>query len=182
MNKLQQTLLPIKLERSEERLTSLAGLIVVEELARAKGLWRRVDELFPKPGSGRGYRASAYVKPLVWMLQAGGRRLEDVRELRAEHEVLRRLGLEALPSADALGDWLRRMGSRGVEALGQLNRELLAKHSRGRAGRAHAGCGCHDHGSGETGGGVDVRQGERLSTLAGVRGGSLRAPRVSGRE
>ena len=66
---------------------------MVEELARAKGLWRRVDELFPKPGSGRGYRASAYVKPLVWMLQAGGRRLEDVRELRAEHEVLRRLGL-----------------------------------------------------------------------------------------
>src|SRR2546421_8454774 len=73
MNKLQQTLLPIKLEKSEERLTSLAGLIVVEELARAKGLWRRVDELFPKPGSGRGDRASAYVKPLVWMLQAGGR-------------------------------------------------------------------------------------------------------------
>ena len=88
MNKLQQTLLPIKLEKSEERLTSLAGLIVVEELARAKGLWRRVDELFPKPGSGRGYRASAYVKPLVWMVQAGGRRLEEVRELRAEHEVL----------------------------------------------------------------------------------------------
>ena len=101
MNKLQQTLLPIKLEKSEERLTSLAGLIVVEELARAKGLWRRVDELFPKPGSGRGYRASAYVKPLVWVLQAGGRRLEDVRGLRAEHEVLRRLGLDELPSADA---------------------------------------------------------------------------------
>src|SRR5487761_531240 len=126
MNKLQQTLLPIKLEQSEERLTSLAGLIVVEELARAKGLWRRVDELFPKPGSGRGYRASAYVKPLVWMLQAGGRRLEEVRELRTEQKVLSRLGLDELPSADALGDWLRRMGSRGVEALGPVNRELVA--------------------------------------------------------
>ena len=119
MNKLQQTLLPIKLEQSEERLTSLAGLIVVEELARAKGLWRRVDELFPRPGSGHGYRASATVKPLVWMLQAGGRRLEEVRELRAEQAVLRRLGLGELPSADALGDWLRRMGSRGVAARGQ---------------------------------------------------------------
>ena len=31
--KLQQTLLPIKLEQSEEKLTSLAGLVVVEELA-----------------------------------------------------------------------------------------------------------------------------------------------------
>jgi len=51
--------MPIKLEQSPERLTSLAGLVVVEELARAKGLWRRVEELFPEPGSGRGYRASA---------------------------------------------------------------------------------------------------------------------------
>jgi hypothetical protein len=30
--------LPIKVEASEERLTSLAGLLVVEELGRAKGL------------------------------------------------------------------------------------------------------------------------------------------------
>jgi hypothetical protein len=125
-NKIQQRLLPIKLEASKERLTSLAGLIVVEELAQAKGLWQGVDELFPKPGSGRGYRASAYVKPLVWMLQAGGRRLEDVRELRAEQTVLRRLGLEKLPSADALGDWLRRTGGQGVEALRAVNRELVA--------------------------------------------------------
>lgn len=71
MNKLQQILLPIKLEANEERLTSLAGLMVVEELALARGLWRRVEELFPKPGSGHGYRASAYVKSVVWMLQGG---------------------------------------------------------------------------------------------------------------
>jgi len=36
MSKLQQTLLPIKLEASQERLTSLAGLMVVEELGQAK--------------------------------------------------------------------------------------------------------------------------------------------------
>jgi len=47
------------------------------------------------------------------MLQAGGWRLEEVRGLRAEQEVLERLGLDELPSADALGDWLRRMGRRG---------------------------------------------------------------------
>jgi len=128
MNKVQQTLLPIKLEQSEERLTSLAGLVMVEELARAKGLWRRVEELFPGPGSGRGYGASDYVRPLVWMLHAGGRRLEDVRELRAEQGVLSRMGLGELPSADAMGDWLRRMGKRGVAALEQLNRELIESY------------------------------------------------------
>ena len=55
MSKLQQNLLPIKLEQSNERLTSLAGLVLVEELGRAKGLWARVDELCERPGSGRGY-------------------------------------------------------------------------------------------------------------------------------
>lgn len=82
--------------------------------------------MFPQPGSGRGYQASTYVKPLVWMLQAGGRRLEEVRELRAEQGVLSQLGLEELPSADAVGDWLRRTGSRGVGALGPVNQELVA--------------------------------------------------------
>ncbi len=40
---LPQLILPIKLERSSERLTSLGGLVVLEELARAVGLWEEVD-------------------------------------------------------------------------------------------------------------------------------------------
>lgn len=129
MRKIQQTLLPIKLEQSKDRLTSLAGLVLLEELARAKRLWGRVDEVFPRAGSGRGHRASEFVRPLIWMMHAGGRHLEDVRELRAEQEVLKRFGLERLPSADALGDWLRRMGAGpGVAALEQLNRELVKSY------------------------------------------------------
>lgn len=129
MSKLQQTLIPIKLELSNERLTSMAGLMLVEEAARCHGIWKRVDELFPGPRSGRGHRASEFVRPLVWMLHAGGRHLEDVRELRSEQAVLKRYGLDRLPSADAIGDWLRRMGaSDGVRALERLNRELLKRY------------------------------------------------------
>ena len=126
MSKLQQNLLPIKLEQSQERLTSLTGLVLVEELGRAKGLWARVDELFEKPGSGRGYQASEYVRPLIWLLHAGGRRLEDMRELRAEQGVLAQMGLQRLPSTDAIGDWLRRQGEgEGVRAVQQLSQELV---------------------------------------------------------
>src|SRR5258708_1397283 len=126
MRKVQQTLLPIKLEASRERLTSLAGLVLVEEWGRAKGIWERVDELFARPGSGRGYEASEYVRPLVWLLHAGGRRLEDVRELAAEQEVLGQLGLKRLPSADAIGDWLRRQGKgSGVGAVQQTDKEMI---------------------------------------------------------
>lgn len=126
MSKLQQTLLPIKLEASPERLTSLGGLVLVEEWGRAKGIWARVDQLFARPGSGRGYEASEYVRPLVWLLHVGGRRLEDVRELAAEQEVLAQLGLQRLPSADAIGDWLRRQGKGGgVSAIQQTDKEMI---------------------------------------------------------
>ena len=126
MSKLQQTLLPIKLEESKERLTSLTGLLLVEEWGRAKGVWARVDQLFRRPGSGRSYAASEYVRALVWLLHAGGRRLEDVRELAAEQGVLAQLGLKRIPSADAIGDWLRRQGKgSGVRSVQQTSNELI---------------------------------------------------------
>src|SRR5438045_7806806 len=123
---LPQLILPIKLERSPERLTSLGGLVVLEELARAAGVWEKVDRVLKGPKSGRGYQAHEFVQPLVWMLHAGGRRLEDLRELRAEREVLERLGLEAVPEAGTVGDWLRRQGLAGAEAIQRLSQELVA--------------------------------------------------------
>src|SRR5260370_39760343 len=110
MSKLQQTLLPIKLRASKERLTSLAGLVLIEEWGRAKGIWARVDQLFAGPGSGRGYQASEYVRPLVWLLPAGGRRLGGVREVAAEHEGCGQRGRQRWPSADGLGGWVRLEG------------------------------------------------------------------------
>jgi hypothetical protein len=123
---LPQLILPIKLERSSERLTSLGGLVVLEELARGVGVWEKIDGALEGPKSGRGYKPREFVQALVWMLHAGGRRLEDLRELRAEQEVLGRLGLEAVPDAGTVGDWLRRQGLRGAEALQQVSRKLAA--------------------------------------------------------
>ncbi len=122
---LPQLILAIKLERSPERLTSLGGLVVLEELARAVGLWEEVDRALQGPKSGRGYQPREFVQALVWMLHAGGRRLEDLRELRAEQEVLGELGLEAVPDAGTVGDWLRRQGLQGAEAVQQVNRRLV---------------------------------------------------------
>jgi hypothetical protein len=122
---LPQLILPIKLERSSERLTSLGGLVVLEELARAVGLWEEVDRVLEGPKSGRGYRPREFVQALVWMLHAGGRRLEDLRELGAEQEVLGELGLEAVPDAGTVGDWLRRQGQAGAEAIQQVSRRLV---------------------------------------------------------
>jgi Transposase DDE domain group 1 len=124
--RLAQLILPIKVERSSERLTSLGGLVVLEELARGVRLWEEVDRVLEGPKSGRGYQPREFVRALVWMLHAGGRRLEDLRELQAEQEVLKELGLEAVPDAGTVGDWLRRQGEAGAEAMQQANQKLIA--------------------------------------------------------
>jgi hypothetical protein len=84
--RLPQLILPIKLERSAEGLTGLGGLVVMEELARAVGLGEEVDGALEGPKSGRGYQPHEFVRGLIWMLHAGGRRLEDLRELRGEQK------------------------------------------------------------------------------------------------
>jgi len=63
-----QLILPIKLERSSERLTSLGGLAVLEELARVLGLWEKVDRALEGPKLGRGYGLREFAQALVWML------------------------------------------------------------------------------------------------------------------
>ena len=85
---LPQLILPIKLERSSERLTSLGGLVVLEELARALKLWERVDAVLEGPKSGRGYEPHEFVHLSTdwgkggfetYALFAGGSRDTDAR-------------------------------------------------------------------------------------------------------
>src|ERR1035437_4925048 len=122
---LPQLILSIKLERSSERLTSLGGLVVLEELARAVGLWEEVDRVLEGPKSGRGYQPHEFVQGLVWMLHAGGGGGEDLRGWRGEQEVLGALGLEALPAAGTVGDWLRRQGGEGAGGVQRIRRQLI---------------------------------------------------------
>src|ERR1700687_1421849 len=122
---LAQLILPIKIENSGERLTSLGGLVVLGGLARGGRVWGEVDRVLEGPKSGRGYEPRKFVRALVWMLHAGGRRLEDLRELQAEQQVLKELGLEGVPDAGTMGDWLRRQGQGGAEAMQQVNEKVI---------------------------------------------------------
>jgi hypothetical protein len=86
---------------------------------------------FPQPGSGRGYDAWAFLFPLLLMLHAGGRSLEDLRKITDDEGLLRLLEIQDTPSTDTLGDWLRRLGWRGVRALRSINRKLRKKALKG---------------------------------------------------
>lgn len=128
----RQTVLPFKLERTDETVTAHGGLALLAEFTHGLGLRALVDRYVPGPGSNRGYAPSVFVDRLILMLQAGGRSLEDLRALRREAGLMRLLDRAALPDPDTLGDWLRRMGDpqtgqAGLLGLGQVRDVLTAR-------------------------------------------------------
>ena len=120
-----QTVLPFKLAASAESLTAHAGLVLFGEYLRAMGIAGLINHELPGAGSAAGYDPSAYVSPLVLMLAGGGRTLEDLRVLRRDDGLRCVVCLDEMPSSDASGDWMRRMGaneSGGLAGLQRVNR------------------------------------------------------------
>jgi hypothetical protein len=129
---IRQTVLPFKLERTDETLTAHGGLALLAEYTHALGLRALVARHLPRPGSNRGYASAVFVETVILLLQAGGRTLEDLRDLEREDALLTLLGHEALPDPDTVGDWLRRRGDpqtgqAGLEGLGQVRDALSAR-------------------------------------------------------
>ena len=52
---------------------------------------------------------------------------ELILPIKMEKEVLKELGVGAVPDAGTVGDWLRRQGEEGVAGLERVNRELIGK-------------------------------------------------------
>lgn len=125
---IHQTVLPFKLEITRDTITSHAGLALLGEFCVGLDLLRVIDRSLPKPGSGAGYMASEYVFPLVLMLNGGGRSLEDMRVIRGDVGLAEILPLKRIPSSDATGDWLRRMGEgQGLKGLAVVQRRFLKR-------------------------------------------------------
>jgi hypothetical protein len=125
---IRQSILPFKIEMTRDTITPHAGLALLGEFTVGLGMLKAVDKNLPKPGSGAGYKGSEYVFPLTLMLNGGGRSLEDTRQIREDEGLREVLPLEKIPSSDAVGDWLRRMGeAEGLEGLERVNKKLLKR-------------------------------------------------------
>ena len=123
---IRQTILPFKLEMTRDIITPHAGLALMGEFAVGLKLLKSVDRYLPKPKSGAGYKPSEYIFPLILMLNGGGRSLEDTRQIRTDEGLREILPLKRIPSTDAIGDWLRRIGQNGgLKGLEKLNREII---------------------------------------------------------
>ncbi|MDQ6959568.1 MAG: IS1380 family transposase [Mariprofundaceae bacterium] len=122
---LNQSVLPFKLETTDDVLTPHGGLALFGEFCAAMKLSNEVNRHLPAPGSGNGFAPGVYVQPLVLMLHGGGRLLEDMRMLASDNGLKPLLGM-TVPSPDATGNWLRRMGlDSGLSGLRTVHKKQL---------------------------------------------------------
>ena len=68
---MRKKVLNFKLEFSDEEITPYAGLCVYGEMYKAIGLDKEVNQIFPRPGSGAGFKANTYIQPLAMMFLGG---------------------------------------------------------------------------------------------------------------
>ena len=129
---IQQTVFPFKIEITKERLTAHGGLALMAEFNHEIGLRGLADKYLPISESNRGFNPSLYIDSLILMLQGGGRSLKDIRELEYEEDLMKIVGRNNIPSPDAVGDWLRRMGSKesGRSGLAGLDKVREAINNR----------------------------------------------------
>jgi len=123
-----QRVLNFTVESTEERLTPRAGEIVLGEFFKGIGLKRFCDRHLPAPGSNRGYQPYEIIQPLLLMLHAGGKALEDIRLIASDRALREILGMKRIPKADTIGKWLKRIGLEGVYGIEAINRILLARY------------------------------------------------------
>ncbi len=123
-----QTVLPFKLEPTDEQLTAHGGLALFGEFLQAMYVPQQLNAALPAPGSRIGYHPSQFVEPLLLLLHGGGRTLEDLRQIREDVGLRAVLRFPVLPSADATGDWLRRMGEKaGLAGLALVNQQQIRR-------------------------------------------------------
>lgn len=121
-------------ERSDDRITSRAGLILVDGFMKAMKIDEIVSQHMPAPASNRGYPAWSYIQTLCLLMSGGGKHIADVREIREDGTLRGAAAVDVVPSESAIGDWLSRMGKNGgipgMKAVnGAFTHKLLAGDS-----------------------------------------------------
>jgi protein-tyrosine phosphatase len=120
-------ILPYKLKTTKEQLTSRAGLVIVAQIMKQLELSKSIDRHFPTPKSNRGIGASSYLETLILMQHEGSFHLDEVKHFHDDEALTPLLGIKQMPKANAIGNWLRRMGNngQGLPSLSKVNKGVL---------------------------------------------------------
>jgi hypothetical protein len=121
-----ENLLSFKLEISNEKMTAHSGLILAHEFHLGLKLDELLNSYLPKAGSGRGYKPSEFVMPIILTLQGGGRDINDIEVIARDKALREAAGIERVPAQSTIGDRLRRTGAskKAMDGLSRVNNEI----------------------------------------------------------
>jgi hypothetical protein len=119
-------ILNYKLDTTNELLTARIGLLAIAHTINTLDLSNIIDQHFPILGSNRALKASTFINTLVLSQHEGGECLDDTAYI-AKDKALRFVTNQKVPTPQAIGAWLRRLGreSQGVKALQAVNKTIL---------------------------------------------------------
>lgn len=110
----------IEIKATQTNLIEESRLGIMVRYARKKGIFKQCCKLLPAPMSNNGYSPEEYVKTLYGLMVMYPEQrapLERIDEMRESEAIRLALGMKAIPTAKATGDWLRRMA--GCETMGR---------------------------------------------------------------
>lgn len=115
----------LRLEFTESRLTSYAGLEVFRHYLRRSGL-NAVLRRHLDPQISGDFQSVALVRLVLAMITVGGRRLRHIEFLEGDPMIRRFAGLRVLPTPRTVSRWLQRFQARTVEQLREINASVVA--------------------------------------------------------
>ena len=116
--------LPV-LRFEDQQLSSFAGLMVLIPLFKRLDLDRRIEACFASIGKPHLYSFGFLYKVLLVHLILGYRKLGEVSAYQDDPIVRRVLGQDRVPSAPTISRMLAKIDTPSVEAVHDLNRQLL---------------------------------------------------------
>jgi hypothetical protein len=109
----------------DQKLTSFAGVVILQKLFAELGLKERLRRCVAHLRSKRSYGAVTALQVLIVHMLLGYRRLRDVEFYQHDPMVKRLLGLRNIPGQSTLSRWLGDFTAGCVERLRALLREMV---------------------------------------------------------
>src|SRR5919106_4633564 len=100
-----------------ERLTSHAGVVLLQDFAQRLGVAEVLDEELQVKTRERGYPESAAVNSLLYNTILGGTCLSDLEVLRGDQGTQELLGAETVMAPTTAGEFLRKFAMSDVHDL-----------------------------------------------------------------
>ncbi|MFC1616873.1 IS1380 family transposase [Candidatus Margulisiibacteriota bacterium] len=118
----------VTLQKSEDKVTGKAGLVWIYHSLIHFGLNKIIDKKFRAKKSNRQISAWEKIMAGVIMVIAGGERIEDIENIRADKAFVRNLGWKSMISPDTFFNFLRyKITGRKMQ---EVNEEIAVKAMR----------------------------------------------------